>query len=129
MERENDRGKFVVFEGPGGCGKGTQIEIARQLLLKNGLQTISTREPGGVGISEEIRNLIFTLKGEGLIGAEGQMVLFFAARKFWVDNLVVPNLNNGVHVLGDRCYMSTGAYQGYAEGGDQKRILRIADII
>lgn len=124
-----ERAKFVVFEGVGGCGKGTQIEIARQLLVKNGLQVVSTREPGGVGSSEEIRNLIFTLKGEGLIGAEGQMVMFFTARKFWVDGLVAPNIKNGTHVLGDRCYTSTGAYQGYAEGGDQKRILRMADII
>ncbi len=119
----------MVFEGVGGCGKGTQIEIARNLLIKNGINTISTREPGGVGPSEEIRKLIFDLKGQGLIGAEGQMVMFFTARKFWVDQLVAPNIDLGVNVLGDRSYVSTGAYQGYAEGGDMNRILRIADFI
>ena len=127
MERE--KGRFVVFEGPGGCGKGTQIEIAKQLLINNGLNVISTREPGGVGSSEAIRQLIFTLKERKLIGPEGQMVMFFTARKFWVDQLVAPNLNSGVHVLGDRSYTSTGAYQGYAEGGDQERILKIADVV
>lgn len=126
---ENKRGRFVVLEGVGGCGKGTQIEKARQLLLNNGLKVVSTREPGGVGSSEEIRKLIFTLKSENLIGAEGQMVMFFIARKFGVDGLISPNIRNGIHVLGDRCYVSTGAYQGYAEGGDQNRILRIADIV
>lgn len=125
----NERARFVVFEGVGGCGKGTQIEIARNLLQTNGFETISTREPGGVGPSEEIRELIFKLKGEKLIGSEGQMVMFFTARKFWVDQLVAPNLIRGVNVLGDRAYPSTGAYQGYGEGGDQERILKIADII
>lgn len=126
---ERNRGKFVVFEGAGGCGKGTQIEIAKNLLLKNGFNTISTREPGGVGPSEEIRKLIFELKEKKLIGSEGQMVMFFTARKFWVDQLVAPNVDLGVNVLGDRAYPSTGAYQGYAEGGDQNRILKMADII
>jgi len=125
----NERGKFVIFEGAGGSGKGTQLEVARSLLVKNGFNAISTREPGGVGPSEEIRKLIFELKDKKLIGAEGQMVMFFTARKFWVDGLVAPNIDNGVNVLGDRGYPSTGAYQGYAEGGDQDRILKMADII
>ncbi len=125
----SERGKFVVFEGVGGSGKGTQIEAAKKLLIKNGLNVIFTREPGGVGSSEEIRQLIFTLKDKKLIGAEGQMVMFFTARKFWVDGLVAPNIEQGVHVLGDRCYTSTGAYQGWAEGGDQDCILKIADVI
>lgn len=124
-----ERGLFPVFEGVGGCGKGTQIEIAKNLLLKNGFNVIATREPGGIGESEKIRQLIFELKEKKLIGAEGQMVMFFTARKFWVDGLVAPNLDKGVNVLGDRCYASTGAYQGYAEGGDQKKILEIADIV
>jgi dTMP kinase len=124
-----ERGLFPVFEGVGGCGKGTQIEIAKNLLLNNGFKVISTREPGGIGESEKIRKLIFDLKEKKLIGAEGQMVMFFTARKFWVDGIVAPNIDKGVNVLGDRCYASTGAYQGYAEGGNQKIILEIADVI
>ncbi len=128
-ERFTEKGKFIIFEGVGGCGKGTQIEIAKDILLSNGLNVISTREPGGVGPSEEIRKLIFELKDKKLIGSEGQMVMFFTARKFWVDLLVAPNIDNGINVLGDRAYPSTGAYQGYAEGGNQHVILKIADII
>lgn len=124
-----ERGKFVVLEGPGGCGKGMQIEIAKNLLLNNGFKVIATREPGGIGPSEEIRQLIFRLKERKLIGYEGQMVMFFTARKFWKDLLIKPNIDKGINVLGDRCYPSTGAYQGYAEGGDQKQILEIADEI
>ncbi len=119
----------MVIDGIGGAGKGIQIEYAKHLLQRNGLQAIFTREPGGIAPSEEIRQLIFTLKDRKLIGAEGQMVLFFAARKFWIDGIVGPNIDVGTNVLTDRCHTSTGAYQGYAEGGDQKTILEMADII
>ncbi len=102
MDRE--RGKFVVFEGVGGSGKGTQIGIAKDLLIRNGLEIITTREPGGIEASEVIRKLIFTLKQEKLIDAGEQMVLFFAARKFWVDGVVAPNIEQGIHILSDRGY-------------------------
>lgn len=122
-----ERGKFVVFEGIGGSGKGTQIELAKNLLQKNNLTSVYTREPGGLVPAEKIRELIFDLRDKKLIGPEGQMVLFFAARKLWVDEVVAPNIENGINVFTDRCHTSTGAYQGYAEGGNQKQILEIAD--
>ena len=124
-----ERGKFIVFEGIGGSGKGTQIELARNLLVKNGLSAIFTREPGGLPPSEDIRKLIFDLRDRKLIGPEGQMVLFFAARKLWINGVVAPNLGKGMNVLTDRCHTSTGAYQGYAEGGDHKQIMEIADVV
>jgi dTMP kinase len=127
MERE--KGKFVVFEGAGGSGKGTQINFAKDLLTNNGLQVVYTREPGGIEPAEEIRRLIFTLREKKLIGPEGQLSLFFAARDLWVIGVVVPNIDGGTNVLTDRCHTSTGAYQGYAEGGDQKQILAIADVV
>lgn len=123
------KGKFIVFEGVGGCGKGTQIKIARKLLLKNKIKVVTTREPGGVPVSEDMRELIFTLKDKKLIGPEGQMVLFFAARKFWVKSFVKKNIDKGINVLADRCYPATGAYQGYGEGGSQHQILGISDVV
>jgi len=79
--------------------------------------------------AEKIRKLIFTLRDKKLIGPEGQMVLFFACRDLWLDGLVIPSIDDGINVLTDRCHTSTGAYQGYAEGGDQKQILAIADVV
>lgn len=122
-----ERGKFIVIEGVGGSGKGTQIKFAENLLKKNNLAAVYTREPGGLEPAEKIRELIFDLRDKKLIGPEGQMVLFFAARKLWVDGVVAPNLEAGINVLTDRCHTSTGAYQGYAEGGSQEQILAIAD--
>lgn len=123
------KGKFIVIEGVGGCGKGTQVKYIKKLLKRNNVNVVTTREPGGFVSSEVIRKLIFDLRDKKLIGAEGQMVLFFAARKFWVEKIVKPNLENGVNVIADRSYTTTGAYQGYAEGGDQKKILEIADVV
>lgn len=121
--------KFIVFEGVGGCGKGTQVELAKKLLKKNKIKVISTREPGGIESSEVIRQLIFDLRDKKLIGPEGQMVLFYAARKFWIDRVVRTNLKKGINIIADRSYTTTGAYQGYAEGGDQKKILGISEIV
>ncbi len=123
------RGKFIVFEGVGGSGKGTQTKLAKRLLKKNRIKIITTREPGDISSSETIRQLIFDLKSKKLIGAEGQMVLFYAARKFWVDKIVAPSLKKGICVIADRSYTTTGAYQGYAEGGSQKIILKISDVV
>jgi dTMP kinase len=123
------RGKFIVLEGVGGCGKGTQVKYIERLLSRNNIDVVTTREPGGFASSEVIRKLIFDLRGKKLIGPEGQMVLFFAARKFWIDKVVKPSLEDGINVIADRSYTTTGAYQGYAEGGDQKKILKIADVV
>lgn len=122
-------GKFIAFEGIGGSGKGTQIEFAKKFLKAHNIEVITTREPGGVNPAEEIRKLIFALREANLIGPEGQMALFFAARKLWINGLVVPNLKEGVNVLTDRCHASTAAYQGYAEGGDLEKILKISEIV
>ncbi len=124
-----ERGKFIVFEGVGGSGKTTQIKLAQKFLEGKGLKVIATREPGGVEASEEIRKLIFVLREKNLIGPEGQMVLSFAARYLWLNNLVKPTLEKGVSVLTDRAHTSTAAYQGYAEGGDLGQILAISNIV
>lgn len=117
-----ENGKFIVFEGPGAAGKGTQINFAKDLLSRNGFGVVTTREPGGTSAGEEIRQLIFKLRGEHLITSGEQMVLFFAARKLLVQEIIKPNQGLGKVILGDRFYPSTGAYQGYGEGGDLKKI-------
>lgn len=130
-----ERGKFIVFEGVNGCGKGTQISYAEKLLKNNGYKVKLTREPGGTKAGEQIRNLIFKLRSENgedgkpLINSGEQMVLFFACRHLLAKNIVEPNVKKGKIVLSDRLHPSTGAFQGYGEGGDMKKILKIADIV
>ncbi len=123
------RGKFIVLEGVGGSGKTTQIEIISSWLKEKGYKVVTTREPGGIEAAEKIRDLIFRLRDKKLIGPEGQMVLFFAARYLWVEDVVKPALVAGKIVLTDRCHTSTAAYQGYAEGGSLDQIEGISSVV
>ena len=47
------RGKFITFEGLDGCGKTTQLERLAAVLRAQGIEVITTREPGGTPIGEE----------------------------------------------------------------------------
>ena len=112
----------------GNAGKGTQIAKTYDLLLVNGCNALTTREPGGTSGGEEIRQLIFELKRSNLITPEEQMVLFFASRKLLITEVIEPALSEGKVVLGDRFYTSTAAYQGFAEGGDMQKIISLVDV-
>jgi dTMP kinase len=127
--KENERGEFLIFEGVGKSGKTTQQELATNYLNIRGIKTISTREPGGLEPAEQIRKLIFELRRKNLVNADHQMAPFFAARHLWVKNIVAPAIDSGLGVNSDRSYPATGAYQGYAEGGDLKKIEEIAKVI
>ncbi len=124
-----ERGKFIVFEGVGGCGKTTQIREAEKYLKAKGVDVLITREPGGVEASEKIRQLIFKLKSEGVANADHQTALFFASRCIWLDALVKPSVSKGKVVLSDRFDSSTNAYQGWAEGGNRDTIERFSEIV
>lgn len=121
-----ERGKYVVFEGPGGAGKGTQIEFAENLLINNGLTVITSREPGGEKDAEGIRDLIFRVKRKELIAPDVEMVLFFKAREILAKRILIPSLDNGINVLGDRSYVATAAYQGYGGGIDLENVIKLA---
>jgi len=120
--------KFIVIEGVGGAGKSTVSKKVFQKLQDEKIDAILTREPGGLPEAESIRELIFDLKRDNLIGAENQAVLFSAARKLWMQQIVKPALAKGLVVIADRSYISTNAYQGVAEGGDSAKILKITEI-
>lgn len=124
-----EKGKFIIFEGVGGSGKSTQIGRAKEFLESKGIPTVTTREPGGTHAGEHIRDLIFELKGEGLISGDQQLILFFASRYILVKEIGKPNIESGITILSDRLHPSTGAYQGYGEGADMERILKTADVV
>lgn len=125
----NERGKFIVFEGVGGSGKTTHVQYSGNYLRSLGRNVIVTLEPGGIKEAESIRRLIFKLRSKNLINPDHQMALFFAARHLWIEALVAPNIDRGIDVLTGRSYPSTGAYQGYAEGGNLEAIRAISESV
>ncbi len=127
--RGKARGRFIVIEGVGGAGKTEQLKKASAYLKERKIKFVATREPGGVPEAELIRELIFDLKERKLSKSDHEIALFFAARKIWMKNIVIPNLEKGVHVISDRTYFSTAAYQGYGENGDTKSIEKISEVV
>ncbi|HSX28800.1 MAG TPA: dTMP kinase [Candidatus Saccharimonadales bacterium] len=104
------RGKYIVIEGLDGSGKSTQQQ---RLLHTLGDQAIGVREPGGTPMAEAIRTLI----KDGSIprAPRTNVFLFSAARAELTDTIIRPAIGAGKHVVADRNWLSTVAYQS-AEG-------------
>lgn len=119
-----NRGKFIVFEGGEGSGKTTILEKVHDFLVENEIDCIKTREPGGIKISEEIRNIILDTKNVKM-DRKTEALLYAAARRQHLIEKVIPELENGKNVLCDRFIYSSLAYQGYARGIPVEDILEI----
>ncbi|MEO6876238.1 MAG: dTMP kinase [Opitutaceae bacterium] len=105
-------GKLISFEGPEGSGKSTQISRLAARLQKAGREVVTTREPGGTEIGEQIRNIIVhNSKGDEMC-AETELLLFTAARAQVVREVIAPALVRGAVVLTDRYLDSSTVYQG-----------------
>jgi dTMP kinase len=118
-------GKFITIEGSEGVGKSTNIEFISNYLKSKDITTIETREPGGTKTAEEIRRVLLNTEGE-TVPEIAELLLFFAARSFHVENLIKPAINQGHYVICDRFSDATIAYQGYGRGFDVKDINIIA---
>ncbi len=107
-------GKLISFEGSEGSGKSTQMARLAKRLQGVGRSVLTTREPGGTEIGEQIRNiLVHNLKGDEMT-PETELLLFAASRAQHVRELIAPNLTTGVIVLCDRFLDSSTVYQGIA---------------
>jgi dTMP kinase len=118
------KGKFITFEGSEGSGKSTQISLVRAYLKKKKKPILFVREPGGVKISEKIRNILLDVKNIKM-GNECEVLLYMAARAQLVEEVIAPALKKGEIVLCDRFLDSTVAYQGYGNGVNVQTIKNI----
>lgn len=103
---------FITFEGGDGSGKSTQACRFHKWFLANYGAAVLTREPGGVGVSEQIRYVL--LNRDNQMSSLAELFLFEAARTEFARKIVVPTIDRGESVISDRFYDSTTAYQGYA---------------
>lgn len=115
------RGRFITFEGVEGCGKSTQMARLRAWMEEGGLPVLATREPGGTKVGEGIRELLLAPRDEGLDAAT-ELLLYEAARAQHVSEVIRPALEAGVHVLCDRFFDSTTAYQAFGRGLDEEMV-------
>lgn len=108
------KGKFITFEGVDGAGKSTQIKLIADRLTAEGKAVVLTREPGGTGIAERVRNIVLDV---GLqLSVRTEALLFMAARSEHVEQIIKPALMAGKVVLCDRFCDSTFVYQGLTQG-------------
>lgn len=109
------KGLFITLEGPEGAGKTTIIGMLATALMERGMKVIVTREPGGIPIAEQIREVILN-KENTAMDARTEALLYAAARRQHLVEKVLPHLEEGSIVLCDRFIDSSLAYQGYARG-------------
>lgn len=112
-------GFFIAVEGVEGVGKSTVARFIEQFLQKHNKEVVLTREPGGTLIAESIREILLHTENE-VVYPETELLLFFAARKQHVENLIIPSLKRGAWVVCDRYLDASYAYQGGGRGVDSK---------
>ena len=113
---------FVTFEGLDGSGKTTQAVLLADALRGEGVEVVSTREPGGTPLGEAIRDLV--LHG-GHVAPWAEAALYAASRAQHVDGVIRPALERGATVVCDRYIDSSVAYQGVGRGLGLEEVLAL----
>jgi len=103
---------FITLEGPEGSGKTFQLPKLADFIRQKGFDVLTTREPGGTAIGEQIRTVLHNLENKEM-NPRTEILLFQASRAQLVEQVIRPHLDTGGVVLSDRYADSTLAYQGY----------------
>jgi len=121
------RGRFIVLDGPEGCGKSTQAKMLGERLAKAGAPAALVRDPGTTRIGERIRDILLdTLHIEMAMRCE--MLLYMAARAQMMREMILPALGAGKVVVCDRFVSSTLAYQLGGDGLTAEEIRRVGQV-
>ena len=96
-----NRGRFITVEGIEGVGKSSNIGVLVEHIEQAGFEVLTTREPCGTPLAEDIRNLLMH-RGDEPIPEIAELLLMFAARSLNVNNNIKPALEAGKWVVCDR---------------------------
>ena len=108
------RAQFITLDGIDGSGKTTQLNVIRDWFAARQMPVVFTREPGGTPLGEKLRELL--LDPQTCVSLHTETLLMFAARRQHLEDVVLPALAQGVHVVSDRFTDATFAYQGGGRG-------------
>ena len=118
-------GRFIVLDGPDGCGKSTQTQLLVEWIQKQDVPTVSFRDPGDTDIGEKIRQILLSPEHDAL-DTRTELLLYMAARaQLWAEK-ISPALEANHCVVLDRWLSSTCAYQGCAGGFVMEKVIKIA---
>ncbi|MEP7327675.1 MAG: dTMP kinase [Betaproteobacteria bacterium] len=115
------RGRFISLEGVDGAGKSTHVAALAEGIGALGHRVVTTREPGGTALGEQLRELLLHVP----MTHDTDALLMFAARREHVELVIRPALARGDWVLCDRFSDATYAYQGGGHGVDAARIAEL----
>ncbi|MHC4759485.1 MAG: dTMP kinase [Planctomycetota bacterium] len=119
-------GKFIVLDGPDGCGKSTHCKLLAAWLDKHGVEVEIFRDPGDTAIGDKIRQILLNPENIAM-DTTTEIMLFMASRvQLWIEK-IAPALAGNKCVVVDRWLSSTCAYQGKARGFGMERIIKIAE--
>ncbi|MEL7471984.1 MAG: dTMP kinase [Planctomycetota bacterium] len=120
-------GRFIVFEGPDGSGKSTQLRRLVAFCEDHSVTHTHVREPGGTPVGEAIRDVLLHRRETEML-ASTEMLLYMASRAELVAQRIRPALERDELVIADRFVSSTLAYQGSAGGVSTRDILDVARV-
>jgi dTMP kinase len=118
------KGKLITLEGGEGTGKTSQIKYIEEFFERKNIAYISTREPGGINIAEQIREVILNTDNTAM-DKRTEALLYAAARRQHLVEKVIPALNEGKVVISDRFIDASLVYQGYARGIGMDKVMEI----
>jgi len=118
------RGIFITLEGGDGAGKTTQAAYIAEHLTSLGGEVVRTREPGGTDVGVQIRSIL--LDSKGFLEPRAEALLFAADRAHHISTVVEPALAAGKHVVQDRYFDSSVAYQGAGRALDPELIRELS---
>ena len=116
---------LVSIEGFDGVGKTTQAKLLHNNLTKRSIKSLIVREPGGTTLAEKIRE---ELNQNSSLTNTTELLLFEVARSDLVENVIMPNLSDGIIVVTDRYIDSTLAYQGFGRGLNLSKVKQLNNI-
>ena len=128
MRHSTGSGRFITFEGLDGSGKSTHLERLAEELRHDGLEVVTTREPGGTEIGERIRGVLLDSHTHGLTPL-AELALMFASRAQHIAEVILPAINRGAWVLCDRYTDSSEAYQGAGRQLGAEAVLTLHRVI
>ena len=113
-------GVFITFEGIDGSGKSTQMRLLAGVLRQQGLEVLTTREPGGTPLGQRLRAALLDVDEQ--VDPLAELLVFAADRAQHVRTVLRPAVESGQVVFSDRYADATVAYQGAGRGFDKKLI-------
>lgn len=106
--------QFITLDGIDGAGKSTNLAAIKAWFERRGLPVLFTREPGGTALGEALREIL--LNPATKAGLRAETLMMFASRMQHIEEVILPALSDGIHVVSDRFTDATFAYQGGGRG-------------